>query len=61
IITLYADVRIPSGASKASLQLRLNQPGSVAEAGAVRWTDGSQSFHWVAGDTPLVRSTIFEY
>ncbi|MDD3896885.1 MAG: S-layer homology domain-containing protein [Candidatus Peribacteraceae bacterium] len=61
ILTLYADVRIPSGASKASLQLRLNEPGSVAEAGAVRWTDGSQSFHWVAGETPVVRSTVFEY
>lgn len=61
ILTFYGDISIPPTASKASLQLKINEPGSILSAGSVTWTDGTTSFTWVAGETPVVRSTLFSF
>ncbi len=60
ILTLYGDITIPVGASSALLQMQLVDPGSAITNGSVWWTDGTTNFHWISGDPPIVRSTIFK-
>ena len=57
-LTLYGDVTVPD-AKNSSLRLTLNQPGSVASAGAVTWTDGTTSFQWVQFSSLVARGTYF--
>jgi hypothetical protein len=61
IITVYGDISIPAGASSASIQLNLNDPGNTQSAGDVRWTDGTTEFHWVPGAAPVATGTRFEF
>lgn len=59
-LTLYGDVSINSGATNASLRLRLNDPGTTTTPGAIAWTDGSTNFTWVGGFTsPVAGSTTY--
>ncbi len=59
VITLYADVTVPSAAPIASLLLTLNEPGDVSSPGSISWTDGTSSFDWVPFDSPVVRGTFY--
>jgi hypothetical protein len=61
IVTVYGDISVPGGASSAAIQLSLNAAGSVQQSGAVRWTDGTNQFHWVPGEDPVANGTRFEF
>ncbi|MBU0458393.1 S-layer homology domain-containing protein [Patescibacteria group bacterium] len=61
IIQIFGDVTIPAGALRPSLQLSINNPGSIGSAGDLTWTDGSSSFTWVPTGTPVVRGTYFNW
>ena len=58
ILTLYGDVSL-APATDAHLRLRLSVAGAVNSAGSVRWTDGTTTFIWVPGGTPVASSTLF--
>lgn len=45
-ISVFADVTIPVG-STPSLQVSLQQPGSLTDLGDIEWTDGVGRFRWV--------------
>ena len=60
-LTFYGDIAIASDVQSSHLQLSINTPGNVLSAGSVRWTDGDANFHWVPGDAPVARSTVFSY
>lgn len=60
-LTLYADITVSNGAQKASLSVSINTPGSVGSAGDITWTDGTTSFTWVEGATPVARGTYYSY
>ncbi len=61
ILTLLADVTVPSGASRAALQLSLNQSGDPSTAGAISWTDGTETYNWVGLESPVARGTYYSY
>ena len=56
---LVGDVLVPGAATKPSLRLVLNQPGTSATAGDITWSDGSATFSWVDLDQPVVGGTIW--
>lgn len=58
---IYGDVSVPSGLTRASLQLLLNEPGSSSRAGAIVWTDGISTFNWVQFEQPIAPGTVFSY
>lgn len=60
-ITLYGDITIPSNTSSASLQLTLIEPGTANSAGAVTWTDGTATYTWIAGESPVARGTYYSF
>jgi hypothetical protein len=45
-ISVFADVTIPVGATP-SLQVSLQQPGSLTDLGDIQWTDGVGDFRWI--------------
>ncbi len=55
--TLFADVTLPPGTVSPSLQVSINQPGGIGDLGAIRWNDGSASFHWTEFGSPIAKST----
>lgn len=61
ILTLLADVTVPSSAPRASLQLSLNEPGTSSSAGSIQWTDGTTTFDWVGFEGPVARGTYYSY
>lgn len=61
ILTLLADITVPSSANRASLQLSLHSPGTPSSAGAVQWTDGTTTFDWVGLEAPVARGTYYSY
>jgi len=61
VLTLYADIAIASDVISSNLQLSINDPGGAMSAGSVRWTDGEANLHWVDGDAPVARSTIYDF
>lgn len=61
VIRVFGDVTIPSGLTKASLQLSLNDAGSISSPGSVTWTDGTTSFSWVEGGNPVAQGTYYSY
>ncbi|OGJ61091.1 hypothetical protein A3C37_03440 [Candidatus Peribacteria bacterium RIFCSPHIGHO2_02_FULL_53_20] len=61
ILTLLADVTVPSTAPRASLQLSLNEPGTSSSAGSIQWTDGTTTFDWVGFEGPVARGTYYSY
>jgi hypothetical protein len=60
-LTLFADVTVPSSASRASLQISLNQAGDPLTAGSISWTDGTEAYSWVGLETPVARGTYYSY
>lgn len=58
-LTLYGNVAIDGSSQTSSLQVRINEPGTVSIPGDIAWTDGETVFEWVPGDVPVVRSTFF--
>ncbi|MDO8649671.1 MAG: S-layer homology domain-containing protein [Candidatus Peregrinibacteria bacterium] len=60
VLRLYGDITLQTGAKNAFLQVSLNQPGTISENGAIRWTDGTGHFNWIEGDAPLARGTRWE-
>ena len=58
IITLYGDISL-APPTDAHLRLRLSEGGSATSAGSVRWTDGTTTFIWVPGGSPMASSTLF--
>lgn len=58
---VYGDVSVPLGATRASLQLLLNEPGSSSSAGAIGWTDGHSTFQWVQFEQPVAPGTVLSY
>jgi len=61
VLTLLADVTVPASASRASLQVSLNEAGNPTTPGAITWTDGSETFTWVGLETPVARGTYYSY
>ena len=60
ILTLYADVTVPSGSINTGLQISINQPGSPSSGGDITWTDGTTSFTWVPYGNPVARGTYYK-
>ncbi len=60
-LTLFAGVSVPSNVSRASLQLSLNQAGDPTSAGAISWTDGTDTYNWVGLESPVARGTYYSY
>ena len=56
-LSLFADVTVGSGAVLPSLQVQLNQPGTVGVNGAIHWSDGAGHFNWIEGTAPIAAST----
>jgi hypothetical protein len=61
VLTLLADVTVPSSAARASLQISLNEAGNPTTPGSVTWTDGSETFTWVGLESPVARGTYYSY
>lgn len=59
-IRLYGDVSVPSNATNPRLRLVLNEPGSIATAGSITWSDGVTTFSWLPFTQPVVRGTQFD-
>jgi hypothetical protein len=53
-LDLTADITIPSSSTNNSLQANLSTAGSPESFGSIEWTDGSGTFRWVEGPTPLL-------
>ena len=60
-LTLYADIAIASDVRSSNLQLSINDSGGVMSNGSIQWTDGEANFHWIPGDMPVARSTMFSF
>ncbi len=60
-ISLYGDVTIPANTSSASLQITLIEPGDTNSAGSVTWTDGSVTYTWLPGASPVARGTYYSF
>lgn len=56
-ISLYATVAMMAGKSEGSLQILLDDPGTIGRQGAVRWTDGTSHFTWVDVPKPVATGT----
>ncbi|MFA7681791.1 MAG: S-layer homology domain-containing protein [Candidatus Peribacteraceae bacterium] len=55
-LTLYGNVTVPD-VQNAALRLSINQAGSVLIPGSVTWTDGTSTFEWIQGGSPVARGT----
>jgi hypothetical protein len=56
-LSLYATVAMMAGKSEGSLQILLDDPGTIGRQGAVRWTDGTSHFTWVDLPKPVATGT----
>lgn len=59
-VRLYADISLREGPGRPFIQVSLNQAGTFDQVGAVRWTDGANSFSWTELKSPLAKGTKFE-
>lgn len=59
-ITVYADITA-NDPQHASLRLTLNDPGSAFGAGALSFSDGTNTFNWIGLDAPIVQGTRWKY
>ena len=59
VLRISADTSLSSGAAQPTVQVSLNQPGSIDATGAVRWTDGSGHFNWIEALAPIARGTAW--
>ncbi|TSC59289.1 MAG: S-layer protein [Candidatus Peregrinibacteria bacterium Greene0416_62] len=59
-IEVFGDVSMAQGTQGATLQILLNEPGSLSSFGAVQWTDGTGHYRWMEGEAPLAVGTGWE-
>ncbi len=59
-ITVYADITA-TDVQHASLRLTINDPGSASTAGAVSYSDGTNTFTWIGLDAPVAQGTRWKY
>jgi len=59
VIRLVADVD-SAGTSNPFLQVSLQEAGTPTSAGAITWTDGTNTYTWISSDTPIVRGIKYE-
>lgn len=58
-LSLHADVSGVSDGANPYLQVVLHDAGTPTSAGDIVWTDGTSSFTWVTGGSPIARGTVF--
>lgn len=49
-----------AGGQGATLQVLLDDPGSLTSFGAVQWTDGTGEYRWLPGEAPLAVGTAWK-
>lgn len=59
-IRLVADVASSGASSDPFLQVSLQTAGTPTSAGSVTWTDGTNTYTWLAVDDPVVRGIKYE-
>ena len=55
VLELFADIISTGTVNSPSLQITLNNPGTVDTAGHISWTDGTTTFTWVQFEQPVSR------
>jgi hypothetical protein len=56
-LTVFGDVSMAPNTQGPSLQILLNEPGSLSSLGAVQWSDGTGHYRWMEGEAPLAIGT----
>ncbi|OGJ58408.1 hypothetical protein A2881_05900 [Candidatus Peribacteria bacterium RIFCSPHIGHO2_01_FULL_55_13] len=59
-LVISGDISLGKAGQGATLQLLLNDPGSLTTFGAVQWTDGTGEYRWLEGEAPLATGTGWE-
>lgn len=59
VLEVYADISVTVSGGSKSLQLRIDEPGSLEDSGIVLWNDGSISHGWVTLPAPLAIGTYW--
>lgn len=59
-LAVFGDVTMVPGTQGATLQILLNDPGSLSTFGAVQWSDGTGHYRWMEGEAPLAVGTGWE-
>lgn len=60
MLVITGDISLGQAGQGATLQLLLNDPGSLTTFGAVQWTDGTGEYRWLEGEAPLAVGTGWE-
>ena len=59
-LRISGDVSMAPNTQGPSLQILLNEPGSLSTLGAVQWSDGTGHYRWMEGEAPLAVGTGWE-
>src|SRR3989338_8076937 len=59
-LRISGDVSMAPNTQGPSLQILLNEPGSLSTLGAVQWSDGTGHYRWMEGEAPLAVGTWWE-
>lgn len=60
MLVITGDISLGQAGQGATLQLLLNDPGSLTTFGTVQWTDGTGEYRWLEGEAPLAVGTGWE-
>ena len=61
VIDLYGDVDLSQASPGDTLQINMEEPGSLSESGDVRWTDGSADYQWIEFPEPVAEGRVWRY
>jgi hypothetical protein len=59
-LELRANMSLTAGVTTPYIQVSLPAAGSTESFGSVQWTDGSTTFNWIEGSSPLLTGTRFQ-
>lgn len=59
VLKLLADIAVTASSGHTTLQISLNAAGDPLTPGAIRWTDGTETYDWVGGGSPVARGTMY--
>jgi len=61
VLDLYGDADLSQASRGDTLQINLENPGSLTDLGDIRWSDGSADFQWVDLKAPLAEGRLWRY
>lgn len=59
-LAIFGDVSMAQGTQGPTLQLVIDDPGSLTTFGAVQWSDGTGHYRWMEGEAPIAKGTAWE-